>query len=1601
MNSLGTARGSIELDFGGMRNSVKSAIAELNKIEATAKKNDAELKLLQSTSEKTGSALEKAGQKVKLLANKLDAAKQKASVYEREMQTLTSRLEDNKKAQEEISGKLADTKNQYAEAEQNVRKMSTALADSKANLTAVREQYGKNSEEVKVAKQAVAEHTEALKAARETQKDYAQQVSALQSDQNRLQREFADGTDALEKWDTALISAQADVTNLQAELNNADGEVQSIAQAMAEEEEAARLAAEEMERMANATKSAGEVLSDVGDKITGVGNGMQKVGTGLTVAVTAPLAAAAKKTSDLAGEYEDSAAKLNTIADTTAVSADQLQKQSREVSDDMTTDWNDVNEAMYQYISATQDTVGASKAVEVAIMGSVGGFADSAEQVVDGLTSVGNAYNMYGADKMEEISDKMLQTQNLGKTTLGEISKYIGQVAPLASQAGISIDELFGSIATLTGSGIQTASVMSGLKATLSNIIKPTTEAAAASEALGIQFDAAALSEKGLGGMMKEIKEKIESASPEYAKLADEAGKYNKQITELTETQEKNKNEISDLETQNKALKKQMEATKEQYGTSSAQYKEYSKQLSNNKDKISELKTANKDLATNQKDLEKQSGGVTAQMEVLANAVDSPLSAYASLFGSVEALNDMMVLASDEGSKKFAEYTKGVANAQGTTAKAFKKMTDTDIAKFRKSLNRLKNTGIDVGEKILPVFADLMEKLADGVTKFSELDDSTQETILKFAAFTAAVGPALKVTGKFTSGLGGIVSKTGSVVSALTGVTTATGEVAEVAEGAVTAFGAGSTGLTGILGTLASPVGVAVGAATAVAAIGVAVEVAHQKAVKNNLAEHFGTVKLSADEARDAAKRLTESDWTARLDLYTDAKEELDSVTEQLDTTVADINKTQWKIKMGIELTDEEKEQYKSDLENACKEYQDYLDKNQLTATLAVNSLFGEDNKASTDATNLVNSAYGSLTAEMADLTKQLTDLVNKDFEDGILDDKTVQKSIQKILKRIAEIKQEVADAEATVRQEEIISNFDSDNLDASSYKKFTKELNDINKQHIEDANEAKITYMQAAEVDYQEKMRKAAEETNSKVRAELEKEAKETRDKVMQDAKLAYAGNVAESTINTLNNSLKPLQEAYPDIAGKNGKKFAKELADGFNKNIGMLNSGELDFNNFFNSMATTSMAGYSKLTKTDKDAITEMLKQLKPTKEELENLRDEYIKAGKTVPESVTEGLNQIDLLEAMVGSTDSYYTLLADQVVNSPDLQNAITAAYSAGQSVPQELVDALQEKYPEIYEATIGIFDTMVSGEQLTGEQVKSSFSALGISATDSVIKAITDATPNVQQTIFSMLKQMESGTKLQIPQIMELFSALGIDIPETLITAISEREPDMQQEAINLIMQASVATGKKRDELLQQLADLGYDVDKSYADGISNNTKQAENAGKRLGEATANGVQSTAKDSAENWYTTFWETLKKVGGGALKIAGGMVGTSILHTVMPFADGGIVTEPTLSIMGENSDPEAIIPLSASKRDRARALYDYVGSEIGADYSVQNNSNGLDTATLAKAIAAELATTLKNAPISNNVTVQMESGDVLLDRERVGRAVAPTVSRVLATR
>lgn len=47
----------------------------------------------------------------------------------------------------------------------------------------------------------------------------------------------------------------------------------------------------------------------------------------------------------------------------------------------------------------------------------------------------------------------------------------------------------------------------------------------------------------------------------------------------------------------------------------------------------------------------------------------------------------------------------------------------------------------------------------------------------------------------------------------------------------------------------------------------------------------------------------------------------------------------------------------------------------------------------------------------------------------------------------------------------------------------------------------------------------------------------------------------------------------------------------------------------------------------------------------------------------------------------------------------------------------------------------------------------------------------------------------------------------------------------------------------------------------------------------------------------------------------------------------------------------------------------------------------------------LAQYIAEALRTAPIVNNVNVEMEDGDVIMDRERVGRHLAPVISRVIA--
>lgn len=203
-------------------------------------------------------------------------------------------------------------------------------------------------------------------------------------------------------------------------------------------------------------------------------------------------------------EYETSLAKVSTIADTSKVSLADLSKSIISLSDETGESAAGLNEALYSAISAGADTAHAVDLVGVAVKAARGGFTDT-ETAVDGLTSALNAYGMATEDA-EGLANKFLVTQNLGKTTFGELAGSIGGVAPTAHAAGVSIDELLSGVAALTANGVGTSEAMTGIKAALSNIIKPSSEAAKMAEQLGLDFSTAALQSKGFAGFLEDVK---------------------------------------------------------------------------------------------------------------------------------------------------------------------------------------------------------------------------------------------------------------------------------------------------------------------------------------------------------------------------------------------------------------------------------------------------------------------------------------------------------------------------------------------------------------------------------------------------------------------------------------------------------------------------------------------------------------------------------------------------------------------------------------------------------------------------------------------------------------------------------------------------------------------------------------------------------------------------------------------------------------------------------------------------------------------------------------------------------------------------------------
>jgi TP901 family phage tail tape measure protein len=374
-----------------------------------------------------------------------------------------------------------------------------------------------------------------------------------------------------------------------------------------------------------------DFVSKIAAPLAGVADSILKVDAALAALAIGGIALAVRET----GTFNNTFGEITTLIGATGAPIDKFRNDILNYSGSSVKSLEEINKALYASISAGIDYTKSLEFMTVAEKLAVAGLAPL------GVTTralVSNL-NAYGASTGEatKYSDIMFTTVRLGQTTLSELSVQLAKVTGLAASSGVPFETLSAAVAALTVSGLPTEQALTGIKAALSNIVKPSGEAETMAKALGIQFNATALKTKGFEGVLW--------------------------------------------------------------------------------------------------DAWRATMGSTTKM--------------AELFGSVEALNAVLVLSSDK-TGKFKESLKAMGAAGGATAEAYAKVANSFENVNQRLENSMKLTLISIGDKLMPQYGAIAGALGDFMKGIRVgVDEGAFDPLFKmFDEVSVAIGVWLKGVAK-------------------------------------------------------------------------------------------------------------------------------------------------------------------------------------------------------------------------------------------------------------------------------------------------------------------------------------------------------------------------------------------------------------------------------------------------------------------------------------------------------------------------------------------------------------------------------------------------------------------------------------------------------------------------------------------------------------------------------------------------------------------------------------------------------------------------------------------------------------------------------------
>lgn len=210
-----------------------------------------------------------------------------------------------------------------------------------------------------------------------------------------------------------------------------------------------------------------------------------------------------------------------------------------------------------------------------------------------------------------------------------------------------------------------------------------------------------------------------------------------------------------------------------------------------------------------------------------------------------------------------------------------------------------------------------------------------------------------------------------------------------------------------------------------------------QRAVSDDLIEHFGSLHLSLTEIKDAASSIAFNGMESQFDDYAKSVESATNSLSSVKSAFSDLKKENWKLSLGAPVTEADVKEYRSSIDQMLSSTASYLQDKHYEANLAFKLIMGED--ANTDG---LDATYSAIDVQLDELKEKLNTAIDANIKlnGGVLKLDS-DSEILSLQQQIQDITNQVSTAQENAKFDALKIKYGGAALDSESFASLQEEL--------------------------------------------------------------------------------------------------------------------------------------------------------------------------------------------------------------------------------------------------------------------------------------------------------------------------------------------------------------------------------------------------------------------------------------------------------------------------------------------------------------------------------------------------------------------------------